>query len=125
MSYARVARETTEYVLREMLHPEGGFYATQDADSEGEEGKFFVWTKPEVDALLGDASRLFCRYYDITPSGNWEHGNNILHLTVSEAQLAKMFTQELRWCRPAWRRHAKNCLPYGSTASNRSVMKRF
>lgn len=94
-SYARVARETTEYVLREMLHPDGGFYATQDADSEGEEGKFFVWTKPEIDALLGDASRLFCRYYDVTPSGNWEHGNNILHLTVSQEQLAKMFSQEL------------------------------
>ena len=80
---------------REMLAPEGGFYATQDADSEGEEGKFFVWTKAEVDALLGEASRLFCRYYDITSTGNWEHGNNILHLTVSLEQLAKMFGQPL------------------------------
>jgi uncharacterized protein YyaL (SSP411 family) len=93
--YARVARETLTYIKREMLAPEGGFYATQDADSEGEEGKFFVWTKAEVDALLGEASRLFCRYYDITGSGNWEHGNNILHLTVSLDQTAKMFNKPL------------------------------
>ena len=91
--YARVARETLTYIKREMLAPEGGFYATQDADSEGEEGKFFVWTKAEVDALLGEASRLFCRYYDITGTGNWEHGNNILHLTVSLDQTAKMFNK--------------------------------
>src|SRR5207245_6483499 len=57
------------------------------------EGKYFVWTKAEVDALLGEASRLFCRYYDITDSGNWEHGNNILHLTVSLDQTAKMFSR--------------------------------
>jgi len=93
--YARVARETLAYIKREMLDPEGGFYATQDADSEGEEGKFFVWTKAEVDALLGEASRLFCRYYDITGAGNWEHGNNILHLTVSLDQTAKMFNKPL------------------------------
>ena len=93
--YARVAHETLTYIKREMLSPEGGFYATQDADSEGEEGKFFVWTKAEVDALLGDASRLFCRYYDITATGNWEHGNNILHLTVSLEQLATMFNRPL------------------------------
>ena len=93
--YARVAQETLTYIKREMLAPEGGFYATQDADSEGEEGKFFVWTKAEVDALLGEASRLFCRYYDITGTGNWEHGNNILHLTVSLDQTAKMFNKPL------------------------------
>jgi uncharacterized protein YyaL (SSP411 family) len=93
--YARVARETLTYITREMLAPAGGFYATQDADSEGEEGKFFVWTKAEVDALLGEASRLFCRYYDITSTGNWEHGNNILHLTVSLDQIAKMFDMPL------------------------------
>lgn len=91
--YASVARETLTYIKREMLAPDGGFYATQDADSEGEEGKFFVWTKDEVDALLGEASRLFCRYYDITATGNWEHGNNILHLTVSLDQTAKMFSR--------------------------------
>ena len=93
--YARVAREVLDYVQREMLHPEGGFYATQDADSEGEEGKFFVWTKAEVDELIGDDSRLFCRYYDVTEAGNWESGSNILHLTVSLQQLANLFQTDV------------------------------
>jgi uncharacterized protein YyaL (SSP411 family) len=93
--YARVSRETLAYIQREMLHPEGGFYATQDADSEGEEGKFFVWTKSEVDELLGPDARFVCRYFDITEHGNWEHGQNILHLTVSIAQLAHLFDQDV------------------------------
>ncbi|GIX47683.1 MAG: hypothetical protein KatS3mg131_1894 [Candidatus Tectimicrobiota bacterium] len=93
--YARVVRETLAYLEREMWHPEGGFYATQDADSEGEEGKFYVWRKAEVDALLGEASRLVCRYYDITETGNWEHGKNILHLTLSPEQLASLFDRPL------------------------------
>ncbi len=93
--YARVARETLAYIKREMTHAEGGFYATQDADSEGEEGKFFVWKKAEVDALLGGDARLFCRYYDITDTGNWEHHNNIPRLTVTMEQLAAMFNREL------------------------------
>jgi len=92
--YARIARETLAYIKREMTHSEGGFYATQDADSEGEEGKFFVWKKAEIDALLGSDARLFCRYYDITETGNWEHGNNIPRLTVTLEQLATMFNQE-------------------------------
>jgi uncharacterized protein YyaL (SSP411 family) len=77
-----------------MTHSEGGFYATQDADSEGAEGKFFVWKKAEVEALLGSDARLFCRYYDITDTGNWEHGNNIPRLTVTMEQLAAMFNRE-------------------------------
>ena len=93
--YARVARETLAYIKREMTHLQGGFYATQDADSEGVEGKFFVWKKAEIDALLGEDARLFCRYYDITDTGNWEHGNNIPHLTVTMEQLATMFNREL------------------------------
>lgn len=94
-SYACVARETLAYVMREMFDSAGGFYSTQDADSEGEEGKFFAWSKSEVDALLGEASRLFCRYYDVTAAGNWEHGKNVLHLTVSVEQLAQMFGQSV------------------------------
>jgi uncharacterized protein YyaL (SSP411 family) len=91
---ARVAREILDYVQREMRRPEGGFYSTQDADSEGEEGRFFVWTKAEVDGRLGGDARLFCRYYDVTEAGNWESGSNILHLTVSLAQLASLFQQD-------------------------------
>jgi uncharacterized protein YyaL (SSP411 family) len=79
------ARETVEgildYVLREMTHPEGGFYSTQDADSEGHEGKFFVWDIAEIRDALGEtAASRFCDYYNITDSGNFE-GENILNVT--------------------------------------------
>ncbi|MDB5058398.1 MAG: hypothetical protein JWO59_1870 [Chloroflexi bacterium] len=77
--YQRIAEETLRYVQREMTSPDGGFYATQDADSEGHEGKFFVWTPKQVERLLGDDAPLFMRIYDVTPQGNFE-GKNILHL---------------------------------------------
>ena len=71
--YARIAREILDYVLREMTGPEGGFYSATDADSEGEEGKFFVWTPAEVEAVLGpEEGGNLCAYYDITEEGNWE-----------------------------------------------------
>ena len=76
--YARVARETLEWVLREMQGEDGGYYSTQDADSEGVEGKFYVWSEEEVRRLLGAKADEFCRTYDVTASGNWE-GENILH----------------------------------------------
>jgi uncharacterized protein YyaL (SSP411 family) len=79
------ARETVEgildYVLREMTHPLGGFYSTQDADSEGHEGKFFVWDIQEIRDVLGEtAAARFCDYYNITESGNFE-GKNIPNVT--------------------------------------------
>ena len=79
------ARETVEgildYVLREMTHAEGGFYSTQDADSEGHEGKFFVWTMDEIRSALGeDDARIFSAYYNITDTGNFE-GKNIPNVT--------------------------------------------
>ncbi len=72
--YARIATEILDYVLREMTSPEGGFHSATDADSEGEEGRFFVWTPEEIEDALGDplAARRFCAYYDITSRGNWE-----------------------------------------------------
>src|SRR5579872_6142136 len=76
--WARVVRETVEYVLRELQSPEGGLLSTQDADSEGEEGKFFVWTTDEVEALLGKDAPDFMKAYDVTKRGNFE-GKNILH----------------------------------------------
>ena len=76
--YARVARETLEWVLREMQGEDGGYYSTQDADSEGVEGKFYVWSEEEVRRLLGAKADEFCRTYEVTASGNWE-GENILH----------------------------------------------
>jgi hypothetical protein len=89
----RIVEETLDYVLREMTAPEGGFYSTQDADSEGSEGKFFLWTPGEVTALLGpeDAS-LFSAYYDITARGNFHEGGpgaNILHVPEERAAVAR------------------------------------
>ncbi len=71
--FRRVATDVFDYVLREMTSPEGGFYSSTDADSEGEEGKFFVWTPEEVEAALGpEEGRRLCAYDDITPAGKWE-----------------------------------------------------
>ena len=88
--YLRVATETLDYVLREMTSPEGGFYSATDADSEGVEGKFFVWTRAEVEALVeGEkAAAAFCDYYDVTPTGNWE-GHAILNVRSSRDEVAK------------------------------------
>lgn len=79
--YARVARETFTYLLRDMRSPEGGFYSAEDADSEGEEGKFYVWTPEEIEAVLGpEDGRIFSQLYDVTPQGNWEEGKSIPRL---------------------------------------------
>jgi uncharacterized protein len=67
--------ETLTYIAREMTHENGGFYSAQDADSEGIEGKFYVWDKSEIDALLGDESDLFCAFYGVSEEGNWEEKN--------------------------------------------------
>ena len=86
--YRRVVEETLDYLLREMVTPEGGFCSAQDADSEGQEGKHFLWASDEVDALLGETDGPLVRaYLDITPQGNWE-GRNILHIGHSIEQLA-------------------------------------
>jgi len=88
-----LAKETVEgildYVLREMTDPAGGFYSTQDADSEGHEGKFFVWDIDEIRNVLGERdAALFCGYYNITESGNFE-GKNIPNVTYSVEHIAK------------------------------------
>lgn len=88
--YKKVVAETLEYIRREMTDKTNGFYSSLDADSEGEEGKFYVWKKAEVDSLLGENSSLFCQYYNITKSGNWEH-KNILHVTKDLVDVAKKF----------------------------------
>jgi uncharacterized protein YyaL (SSP411 family) len=87
--YARIARETLDYVQREMQGPEGGYYSATDADSEGVEGKFFVWEPHEVEELLGpDDTARFCAYYDVTPQGNWE-GLNVLRVERSQQAVAE------------------------------------
>lgn len=85
-------RETAGWVLREMLADGGGFAATLDADSEGEEGRFYVWTEAEVDQLLGPASAGFKPVYDVTRFGNWE-GHTILNRTTSGLELGDAATE--------------------------------
>jgi len=80
--YRTIAEETLDYVVREMTSLEGGFYSTQDADSEGEEGKFFVWTPDEIRSVLGDQTEPFLAAYGATEGGNFE-GRNILELKGS------------------------------------------
>lgn len=80
--YRQVSEEILNYVLRDMTHPEGGFYSAEDADSEGHEGYFYTWLYDEVLEILGkNECKLFCEYFDITPEGNFE-GRNILHIPV-------------------------------------------
>lgn len=83
-SFKQTAIEILEYVIREMLDASGGFYSSQDADSEGEEGKFFVWSPDEIEEVLGAAdSEKFCKFYDVTADGNFE-GHNILNIKFPE-----------------------------------------
>jgi len=94
--YRRIVEETLDYVLREMTDSSGGFYSAQDADSEGVEGKFFVWTPDEIRAVLGDAdSEVFSSYYGVTPNGNFE-GENILNIRQDPEAFAEAhdLTQE-------------------------------
>jgi uncharacterized protein YyaL (SSP411 family) len=83
--FARVAGETLDYLLREMRSPEGALYSATDADSEGEEGTFFVWEEREVRALLGPDADRFCRFYGVTPGGNFE-GANVLRVPVPDEE---------------------------------------
>jgi uncharacterized protein len=86
--FRRVVEETLDYVQREMTDAAGGFYSTQDADSEGHEGKFFVWTMAELDAALGAEAELFKEAYGVSARGNFE-GKNILFVAVTPEELAR------------------------------------
>jgi uncharacterized protein len=86
--YKRIIQQTIEFTKRELAHPDGGFYSALDADSEGLEGKYYVWSYDEVKELLGRDADLFCEYYDITPQGNWEH-HNILRILKPFPQFAQ------------------------------------
>jgi uncharacterized protein YyaL (SSP411 family) len=89
--FADVARETFDWVLREMQDPAGGIYSTIDADSEGEEGRFYVWDPAEIEAVLGaDLGRLACRYFDVTDEGNFEHGKSTLTVPKTLEQMSKL-----------------------------------
>jgi uncharacterized protein YyaL (SSP411 family) len=82
--------ETLDFILRDMTNPQGGFYSSLDADSEGEEGKFYVWTHDEIQDLLGPDFEFFKTAYGITPQGNWE-GKIILQRALDDSSLAARF----------------------------------
>jgi len=85
--FEAVARSTLDYLLREMRDSGGGFFSAEDADSEGEEGRYYVWTPTEIGDLLGDDAELFCRAYGVSEGGNFE-GRSILHLPEPLAAVA-------------------------------------
>lgn len=85
--YLGVIQKTLDFVLREMTSPEGGFYSALDADSEGEEGKFYVWSKKEIVEILGKDADAFCLYYDVTDGGNFE-GHTILNNSIAASAAA-------------------------------------
>lgn len=84
-------QETVLWLEQEMLQEEGGFYAALDADSEGEEGRFYTWTKSELDRALGEEAEWFTELYNIKAGGNWEEGRNILFQTKSYEQICREY----------------------------------
>ncbi|MBL8164225.1 MAG: thioredoxin domain-containing protein [Anaerolineae bacterium] len=96
--FRRIAEDIYDYILREMTAPEGGFYSATDADSEGEEGKFFVWSQSELEELLGDKAAAAIEYWGVSRRGNFE-GHNILHVPNDDAVAAerlKISVEDLR-----------------------------
>ena len=90
--YRRVGEEILNYVLREMKSPNGGFYSTQDADSEGEEGKFYVWTRDEIKGVLGkEKGTPFCAYYGVATEGNFEGGRSVLNIASTLEKVSELY----------------------------------
>jgi uncharacterized protein YyaL (SSP411 family) len=94
--YKRIVEETLNFIQREMTDKSGGFYSSYDADSEGEEGKFYVWTKHEIDSILADEklSEIYYDYYEIKKSGNWEDEKNILYRRKSKQDISSKYKIE-------------------------------
>lgn len=104
--YQQVVSETIDFLKREMLSPENGFYSALDADSEGEEGKFYTWTKPELKQLIGDDFELFSDYYIVNSLGYWEHNQYILMRTETNTVFAEnhqISTDELQTKVDLWK----------------------
>ncbi len=95
--YKKVVYETLDFVQRELTSPEGGFYSSLDADSEGEEGKYYVWTENEIKEILKEDAQLFIDHYGITAEGNWEEGKNIPDVNYGKTGLPvnKQITEKL------------------------------
>ncbi len=90
--YKRVVFETIAFIKRELTSPEGGFYSSLDADSEGEEGKFYVWSEQEIQEILGDDAGIFSDYFGITAKGNWEPHKNIPDINMGYKNIEKKYS---------------------------------
>ncbi len=90
--YKKTVYQAFNFLERELLSPEHAFYSSLDADSEDEEGTFYVWSKGEIDSILGCDSEIFCRYYGVTENGNWEDKKNILHASHGISELSEEFS---------------------------------
>lgn len=107
--YRDTIEETLAFIQRSMQSESGGFYAAFDADSEGVEGKFYVWDKAEIMGLLGDEATLFCQYYGVTEAGNWEH-KNILWRAQDYATFAEVHGIEETVLRDQLKRNRRTLL---------------
>ena len=93
--HAQIAKETFDYVLRDMTDPAGGFYSAEDADSEGKEGTFYLWDPEQIDSALNEEqARFFNAYYGVTKEGNFEEGTTILNITTSMKHLENEFKKD-------------------------------
>ncbi|MEO5674178.1 MAG: thioredoxin domain-containing protein [Chitinophagales bacterium] len=93
--FRQIVFETCEFIKREMTSPDGGFYSALDADSEGKEGKFYVWKKEELQQLLGNRFDLFADYFNVNKEGEWEEGNYILLRKESDEKVADRFSMSV------------------------------
>ncbi len=109
--YADTIRQITDFIEREFTDKEGGFYSSLDADSEGEEGKYYVWDKEEVESVLKGDAALFCKFYDITKEGNWER-KNILRVVQPLEAFADQYGIEVNSLKETLKKCRKRLLNY-------------
>ncbi|MEO8854303.1 MAG: glycoside hydrolase family 88 protein, partial [Ginsengibacter sp.] len=89
--YTKIVYETIDFIKHELISLEGGFYSSLDADSEGKEGKFYIWKKEEIKKILGKDAPIFCDYFGITETGNWEEGENIPDIRLGEKNVGEKY----------------------------------
>jgi uncharacterized protein YyaL (SSP411 family) len=106
--YSKAIRETMDFIQRELLSEKGGFFSALDADSDGVEGKYYIWQKKEITQILGEESGAFCSYYDVTDGGNWE-GKNILRIKNPEIQIPE--EKEREWKKKLMERRDQRIKP--------------
>jgi len=109
-SYRQVVYQTVEFLERELRDANGAFYAALDADSEGEEGKFYVWDYQEFLDTVGDDGEFLASLYGLTPEGNWEHGRNILYRQTDLSSFASANQMDATWLRNVLREYHEKLL---------------